>query len=763
MRGIGVLDRGCSPNVGSGVYNAVMAMPVKRVAAMVLFGLGWVAAQACGAHGGRALAPPSSASNARGQANSDAPRVPSPPRRLGYPIARRVGQRDLLHGVVVTDPYRWLEDGKSDEVRKWAEEQDVLARGYLTALPGRDDIAARLREILYVESVGVPRRVGNRWFFARRDAGKEKAIVYWREGAFGSDRVLLDPNGWSTDGDLALGVWSVSWDGRHVAYTVKANNSDEATLFVMNVATGTKDRNDVIEGSKYAYPSWTPAGDGFYYTWLPALGAVPTADRPGYAEIRFHKLGSDPATDKIVRDKTGDPKSLLAAELSKDGRWLVLTTQHGWTRADVEVMDLRGRKSGDNGEWLPLAVGRDALYSVDVDRDRFFVHTNDGAPKYRVFRVDSVKRARENWTEIVPEQKGATLVGCWLVGHRLALTYLEDVVTRAELRDEDGMFVRNIDLPGLGSVGGLSGNVDDDSLYYSFQSFTHPTEIFETSAKAAGSHTWYKLKVPVDPSQYTVEQFFATSKDGSRVPFFVVHSRALQRKGATPTILNGYGGFQVSLAPFFASSIYPWLERGGVWVVANLRGGSEYGEDWHRLGMRQRKQNVFDDCIAVAEELIHLGFTQPRDLALLGRSNGGLLVGAVITQRPDLFAVALCEVPLLDMVRYHLFGSGQTWIEEYGSADDEGDFNALLSYSPYHHVRPGTNYPATLLLSADSDDRVDPMHARKFAAELQWASHGGPVLLRVEKNAGHGGADLVKANVERIADEYAFALQAMGQ
>jgi prolyl oligopeptidase len=307
----------------------------------------------------------------------------------------------------------------------------------------------------------------------------------------------------------------------------------------------------------------------------------------------------------------------------------------------------------------------------------------------------------------------------------------------------------------------MSGEVDDDLAYYSFQSFTYPTEIFETSVKTGKTTTWYKLKVPVDPSRYAVDQLFATSKDGTRVPFFVVRAKDLQKNGSTPTILNGYGGFQIAETPYFAASIYPWLEHGGIWVVANLRGGSEYGEEWHRHGMRREKQNVFDDYVAVAEELVKQGFTRPEKLAALGGSNGGLLVGAAVTQRPDLFRVALCAVPLLDMVRYHLFGSGKTWIDEYGSADDADDAKALSAYSPYHHVRQGTKYPATLLLSADSDDRVDPMHARKFAAELQWASTGGPVLLRVEKHSGHGGADLVRANIEKIADEYAFALDQM--
>jgi prolyl oligopeptidase len=344
------------------------------------------------------------------------------------------------------------------------------------------------------------------------------------------------------------------------------------------------------------------------------------------------------------------------------------------------------------------------------------------------------------------------------VGHHLSLGYLKDVTSRLEVRDAEGKLLREIALPGLGSASALSGEPDDDIAYYSFQSLTYPTEIFETSVASGAVSTWYKLKVPVDPSVYVVDQAFARSRDGTRIPFFVVHARSFTQDGSAPTVLHGYGGFQVVESPSFSPSIYPWLEQGGVWVLANLRGGSEYGEDWHRHGMRREKQNVFDDYFAVAEELIKQGITRPDRLAALGASNGGLLVGVAITQRPDLFRVALCGVPLLDMVRYQLFGSGKTWTEEYGSADDPADFAALYAYSPYHHVAAGKKYPATLLLSADSDDRVDPMHARKFAAELQWASTGGPVLLRIEKHSGHGGADLVRAAVEKVADEYAFAL-----
>ena len=727
---------------------ATAAFAVVSVPALVL---------ACGGSSAPRVSTPSPSSTTP---VTSAPTPPSPALSpWPYPETARDDRVDDLHGVRVPDPYRWLEDGDSERVKQWASEQDAFARAFLAKLPLRETLASRFKELFYVESAQAPRRFGTRWFYARRDAGKEKGTVYWREGKNGKEQVLLDPNTWSADGSVSLGVWSVSWDGKKVAYTVKSNNSDEATLHVMDVATGKKNDVDVIEGAKYAWPSWTPSGDGFYYTWLPAPGAIATADRPGYAEVRFHALGKDPKSDRVVREKTGDPKTFQNVYLAEGGRWLVLTVEHGWTSTDVYFMDLHAKAHA----WVPLAVGQDAIYGVDVDRDAFFVRTNEGAPRYRIFRVDPAHPERAAWKEIVPERPDATLDGSNIVGHKLSVSYMKDVVTELVLLDEDGHLIRKIALPTLGTASVLSGRVDDDVAYYSFQSFTYPTEIFETSVATGKTTTWYKLQVPVDPSKYEVEQRFATSKDGTRIPFFVVHARGLVKNGDTPTILYGYGGFQSPEVPVFSSSIYPWLEHGGVWAVANLRGGSEYGEDWHRHGMRHEKQNVFDDYFAVAEALVHERFTSPLKLAALGGSNGGLLVGAAVTQRPDLFRVALCAVPLLDMVRYHLFGSGKTWIQEYGSADDGDDFKAIYAYSPYHHVTKGTKYPSTLLLSADSDDRVDPMHARKFAAALQWASSGGPVLLRVEKHAGHGGADMVRSAVERLADEYAFALEEMGK
>ncbi len=678
-------------------------------------------------------------------------------KRLPYPLTRTVDAKDVLHGTTVTDPYRWLEDEKSDEVKKWMTDEDALARAELAKRPGRDAIATRLRELFYVDSMGVPSHRGNRYFWSKRDATKEKAIIYFREGKTGKETVLLDPNAWSKDGNVSLGGYFPTWDGKTVAYKTKSNNSDEATMHVMDVATGKKSDVDVIEGAKYAGASWTPKGDGFYYVWLPTDPSIPTAERPGYAEIRFHKLGVDPKKDTRIYEATRDPRVFLSSYITKDGNFLFVYLSHGWSRNDVYFKDLRAK---EDAGWKPLATGVDAEFDVDEYRGRFFVRTNDGAPKYKVYAVDPKKTQRTAWKEIVAERPDATLQSSGIVGGRLVLDYLKDVASKVEVHDLDGKLVREIALPAIGSAS-LSGREDEDEAYLSFTSFTFPTEIHETSIKTGESKLWFKLKLPVDPSKFDVEQFFFKSKDGTRVPMFVLHGKEVKKDGKAPLLMFGYGGFKSSQTPNFRSSAFPWLERGGVYAIVNLRGGSEYGEDWHRAGMKRSKQNVFDDFIAAAEYLHKEGWSSPEKTAILGGSNGGLLVGAAITQRPELYRVALCDVPLLDMVRYHKFGSGKTWSEEYGTSDDADDFKALLGYSPYHHVRKGTKYPSVLMLSADSDDRVDPMHARKFTGALQDASTGGPVLLRIEKNAGHGGADLVKAAVEKIADLYAFALSEM--
>jgi prolyl oligopeptidase len=684
------------------------------------------------------------------------PRGASAEDRLAYPATRTVDATDVLHGVTVSDPYRWLEDASSPEVKKWMAAQDDLARKELAKLPAREKLLARLKELAYLDSVSAPVRRGNRYFLVRRHATKEKSVVYWKDGKGGEEKVLFDPNGWSKDGSISLGGWQPTWDGSKVAYQVRANNSDEATLRVVDVASGKVSEVDVVEGAKYATASWTPDGSGFYYTWLPTDPKIPASERPGFQEVRFHRLGEDPKMDRVVRERLGDPTAFLAADVSRDGRWLVLSVQHGWTSTDVSFRDLTDPKQADR--WTPLVVGTQAHWNVEVFRERFFVTTDDGAPRGRVYGVDPLHPARKEWKEIVPQRSDATLANASVLGGRLALNYLKDASSLLEVRELDGSLVREVKLPGLGTVGGPSGLPDDDEAYFSFESYTTPREIYATSMKSGKLDLFAKLKVPVDPSPYVVEQVTFPSKDGTKVSMFLVHRKDLKRDGKSRCILYGYGGFQVNETPYFSALLYPWLEAGGVWATVNLRGGGEYGEDWHRNGMLLKKQNTFDDFLAASRWLSAKKVTGPDRLAIYGGSNGGLLVGAAMTQDPKPFSAVLCAVPLLDMVRYHLFGSGRTWISEYGSAEDPKQFEALRAYSPYHAVKKGTAYPATLLLSADSDDRVDPMHARKFAGALQAATTGGPVLLRIERNSGHGGADMVKASVESRADEFAFVL-----
>jgi prolyl oligopeptidase len=631
--------------------------------------------------------------------------------------------------------------------------QDELARAKLKALPDRPSIAARLKELAYIdEQLGPDMRAG-RLFYFRRSGLEDKFVVYWRQGMNGTAKVLLDPNKWSADGSSSLHDWTVSWDGKRVAYSVSENNADDATLHVMDVDTGLESKIDTIPGAKYAHASWTPKGDGFYYVWVPTDPKIPSDQRAGYTEVRFHKLGTDPSKDVTVHERTGDPTKGLDASVTKDGRWLFTRIGQRWKHADVYFREANGKSA----EWKPFAVGQDAVYTVSWFKGRFYVHTNEGAPKYRVFAVDPAHVERAAWKEIVPERADATLESAQILGGKLALSYIKDATTRLELHDLDGKPFRDVRLPGLGSAW-ITGEDDLDQVFWGYQTYSDSFEIHVTSAAKGGDKLWFKEKVPVDTSAYTVEQIFFPSKDGTRVPMFVVHAKNLVKDGTAPAYVLGYGGFNVAMTPAFVSWMFPWLERGGIGVVVNLRGGGEYGEAWHRAGMGHQKQHVFDDFEGAAETLQREKFTSADRTVIEGDSNGGLLVGAVMVQRPDLYRVVLCGVPLLDMIRYPSFGVGRTWIEEFGSPEKEDDFKALYAYSPYHHVTAGTRYPSLLLDSADSDDRVDPMHARKFAAEMQAASTGGPVLLRIEKNSGHNGADKMSAWIDQTADHLAFAL-----
>jgi len=681
--------------------------------------------------------------------------------RMKVPETRAVDVKDVVHGLTIADPYRWLEDEKAPEVKAWMAAQDKYARDAIAKLPGREALTARLKQLYYVDSVSAPAHRGTRFFYRRTHADREKAVYYWREGENGAEKVLLDPNTMSKDGTTSVGMVVPSWDGKFVAYTTKANNSDEATLHVMEVATGKERPGDRIEGAKYASPSWAPDASGFYYTWLPPLSKeVTVADRPGFAELRFHPLGKDPEKDRLVHPATKNPQTFLGGGVSRDGHWLFVYVQHGWNSTDVYFRDARGKELA----WKPLAVGVDAQFEVEAYQDRFYVKTNWKAPRWRLLLADPKKPAMADWKELVPESpEGAVLEGVDIVGGHLALQWMKSAASALEVRTLGGKLVRAIALPTVGTASSLFGLPEDDTAYFTFVSFTQPAQVWKTSVKSGDTSLWAEVKLPIDTTPYTVEQVKYSSKDGTQVTMFIVRRKDLKRDGSTPFLLGGYGGFNVSITPSFSSGLYPWLEAGGAYATPNLRGGGEYGEEWHKAGMGAKKQNVFDDFIAAAEYLVKEGYTKPERLAIRGGSNGGLLVGAALTQRPDLFRAVICAVPLLDMVRYHLFGSGKTWIPEYGSSEDAAQAKTLFAYSPYHRVKGGTKYPAVLMMSADADDRVDPMHARKMAALLQASSTSGlPVLLRIEPHSGHGGADLVKQAVEQSADSYAFLMDILG-
>jgi prolyl oligopeptidase len=674
-----------------------------------------------------------------------------------WPQTRKESIVETIHGVSVTDPYRWLEDEQAPEVQAWMKQQDEYTRGQLDKLPGRDAIAARLRELYYYDAISAPVHKKGRFFYTRKHADKEKTIVYWKQGERGAERVLFDPNGWSEDGTKGLGGWWPSYDGKYVAYSIKENNSDETTTRIRDVATG-KDLPDVITGTKYAQVSWTPDGKGFYYTWVPPIGGnVTIAERPGFAEVRYHARGSDAGRDPVIHPATGSAKTFIGGGISQDGHWLVVSIQHGWNATDVFIKDARKPGAG----WQPLVQGKDATYGVEVWKDQLYVTTNEDAPRYRVFKVDPKNPARDAWKEIVP-QSDATLGSAEIVGGHLVLTYLRDAQTEVAVHALDGRLVRKVDLPPLGSSGGIGGNPDEDTGYFSYTSFTEPQVIYKTSIKTGKVTEWARVTLPLDTSQLAAEQVFYPSKDGTRISMFLIYKKGTERTGRNPTILYGYGGFNVNMTPAFASSRAVWLERGGVYAIPNLRGGGEYGEAWHRAGMLLDKQNVFDDFIAAAEYLIAERWTSRDHLAISGGSNGGLLVGAAMTQRPELYRAVICAVPLLDMIRYHLSGSGKTWIPEYGSAEDPVQFKAIHAYSPYRVANDAgpRAYPALFMDAADHDDRVDPLHARKLVAVIQnmqtASASKAPVLLRIERNAGHGGADMVKQQVERVADQLVF-------
>jgi prolyl oligopeptidase len=669
---------------------------------------------------------------------------------------------DKLHGVEVRDPYRWLEKGDAPEVTAWTDQQNAVMRKTLDAVPGRAWIEGRLWKLHEIGSLGVPVPKGKgkatRYFYTRRTGKQNQPVLYVRDALGGEDRVLFDVNALEADGTRSLDWWVPSEDGKRVAYGVSANGDENSTLRVRDVATG-QDLPDVITRARHCSLAWQPDGQGFYYTRYPAPGSVPAGEDEYHRSVFHHRLGDEPDRDPKLFGEGRELKDWPNLGLSPDGRWLAIEVSQGWAKSELFLLDTRKK-----GPPVPMVTGRPSLYTLsDVLDDRIYVVTNEGAPRYRLFAVTPSQPAREHWKEILPEGK-QTLQGVAAVGGKLAALYLEDASSRVRLYSTGGKLVREVALPGLGTAFSLSGRHDHDELFYGFTSYLTPTQVFRQEVGSGKSALWKELDTPIDPAAFEVEQVHYPSKDGTSVPMFLVHRKGLSRDGNHPTLLYGYGGFNINLTPGFASSVAPFIEAGGVYAVANLRGGGEYGEDWHQAGMLGNKQNVFDDFIAAGEYLVREKITSPGLLAISGRSNGGLLIGATITQRPDLFRAAICGVPLLDMVRYHLFRIAKLWIPEYGSAEDAAQFKWLYAYSPYHHVKAGADYPATLIFTAASDTRVDPMHARKMAARLQAATAGkkGPILLRLESQAGHGAGKPLAKIIAQYTDELSFLFSQLG-
>ena len=680
---------------------------------------------------------------------------------------RKTDTADILHGDAVPDPWRWLEDEKDDEVQAWMAAEDALARRELERLPAREALSQRMRKLFYADSSGVPVQRPGRLFFMRTYRDKEKAVLRVRDTATGEERTLLDPNGWSADGAVSLGEWNPSPDGRKVAFTRRPNAADEAVMHVIDVETGVEGP-EAIEGAKYAWPSWSRDSSGFWYGRLPTDASIPVDERPGHAAIYFHRLGEDWHGDALVHGATGDPKTFIDASASRDGGTLFVSIQRGWSENDLYALDLSKPVPGGKGGsgFQLIAKGEDATFEyVDTFGGHHYFLTNQGAPNKRVMRVrTNGSLEQQAWEEAVPERPEAVLDMVRASGGRLLLSYFEGAESRLRLADADGKNWSDAALPGIGSVEVIRGDPESPTAFYSFTSFAFPREVRSLEAATGASAVWASssAKEAFDAESIQVEKVLFSSKDGTQIPLFIVGKKGTPRDGTAPTLLYGYGGFMVSMTPRFRAGVIPWIEAGGIYAVPCLRGGGEFGKKWHDAGRGKNKQNVFDDFTGAAQWLTDKGYTSPDRLTIYGGSNGGLLVGAAMVQRPDLFRAVLCAVPLLDMLRYQLFGSGRTWIPEYGTAEKAEDYRVLKAYSPYSNVRPGTRYPALLMLSADHDDRVDPMHARKFVAAVRDASPETPVLLRIEKNSGHGGADQVEKAIAQNADMFAFLMALTG-
>jgi prolyl oligopeptidase len=696
----------------------------------------------------------------------------APPRAEVKPIV------DMFHGTKVLDNYRWLEDGNSPATQKWVGDEMAYTRALLDPLPGREAIHRRLTELLSIGSITPPVIAGKHCFYTKREGLQNQPVLYVRDGLNGTDRVLVDANQLAADGTIALDWFHPSDNGKYVAYGISQSGSEMSTLHIVETKTGTQ-LPDTIERTRAASIAWLHDNSGFYYTRYPKKGDVAAGQEMYNRRVFFHYLGTDPETDDRIFGEGRDPEDWPSVLLSNDGRWLLIHVSQGWTKSELFLMDTKHTNPPSR-----LTTGKDFNYGAEVYDGKVYITTNEDAPRYHVFVTDAGNFERESWKEIIP-QSDAVLQSVSVYGGKLFAQYEQNAVSQLKLFDLEGKKDRDIALPGIGTVFGATGRWNHDEFFIGFHSFTVPPSIYRVPLKPVLTTTlingtpssfpvhdettlWSKVDAPsIDPSGYEVAQEWFKSKDGTRVPMFVVHRKGLQKNSKNPTLLTAYGGFNVSLTPTFSRTAYLWMEHGGVFAVANLRGGAEFGEDWHRAGMLDKKQNVFDDMIAAAEHLISEKYTDKNHLAIQGGSNGGLLMGAMMTQRPDLFRAVVCQVPLLDMIHYQDFQIAKLWIPEYGTAENPEQFKWLYAYSPYHHVKPGTEYPAILFMTGDFDTRVDPMHAKKMAALMQAQAKNGasqtrPILLRIESKAGHGAGKPVTKQIEEFTDVYSFLFWQVG-
>ena len=673
-----------------------------------------------------------------------------------YPDSRSTGLVETLHGEPIADPYRWLEDGEAPETRLWTDRQNALTESYLAAVPAREQIRRRLGELLSIGVLGTPTPVRGRYFYLRREGRQNHPVLYWRHGLDSADRVAVDPNALNEAGTTALDWFYPSEDGRLLAYGLSENGSEESVLHLLDLESG-RHLPDRIPHMRAAALAWLPDASAFYYSRHPAQDEVPAGEEHYHRAIYLHRLGTDPADDPLVY-RPAQKEYWPGVSLSPDGRWLLIEVARTFDQTDLYVRDL-----ASGGPLVPVAQNLPATFEGEIAHGRLFIRTNLDAPTYRLYTADPEQPEREGWREIVGPRADAVLESATVAGHRLALAYLERASSRLRLTDLEGRTVQEVPLPALGSLFGVAAEWDGQELFYGFSSYTVPPSVYRIDLSTGTSALWRRVEADIDPAQFEVRQVSYASRDGTAISMFLVHRAGLPLNGDNPTYLTGYGGFNISMTPSFSRSLLLWLEHGGVVAIPNIRGGGEYGEGWHQAGILASKQNSFDDFIGAAEWLIAQGYTRHERLAAAGGSNGGLLVGAVLTQRPDLFRAVLVQVPLLDMLRYHRFLIARLWIPEYGSADDPVQFRWLRDYSPYHRVREGVAYPAVLLATAESDTRVDPMHARKMAARLQAAtSTDRPILLRLESRAGHGAGKPLSKVMDELSDSWTFVFSELG-